>query len=298
MGRIEKAIVLSVLLGVILILAVSMDIGDEGTRVPDVPPAGGSTDVARKLEGGRDQVGPRRPNLEDERGQGSDPALGVVTPRDGRGTEAFDDGYAVEGDVDPVAYDGDAGAADDASRREPAAEGGSALLSSTIEQPGGARDDERRAAPRSTRAGIPADSVLVTVEGLEPTSDVALMRYRFRLGDSFASLADRFYGDPVYERLLERVNEEHASFGEGDEVLVPVYDRMGLGAAPTPTPGATPTVPADGVYVVREGDSLWTISRKTLGKGSRWKEIHQLNMDQLPSADAVRPGMVLRLPAH
>ncbi len=288
MGRIEKAIVLSVLLGVILILAVSMDIGEEGTTVPDVPPANDA--VARGLESTKDQVGPRRPDWDELRGQGSDPALGVNGPASGPASGAANDmgEGALGGDANgPVAADGaaaDDGAGDDAS----------ALLSSTIDQPGADRGPARRAA----REAIPADSVLVTLAGLEPTSDVALMRYRFRLGDSFASLAERFYGDPVYERLLERVNEEHASFGEGDEVLVPVYDRMGLGAAPTPTPGATPTVPADGVYVVREGDSLWTISRKTLGKGSRWKEIHQLNIDQLPSADAVRPGMVLRLPAH
>lgn len=30
-------------------------------------------------------------------------------------------------------------------------------------------------------------------------------------------------------------------------------------------------------YTIKRGDSLWSISKKTLGKGARWTEIAQAN---------------------
>jgi nucleoid-associated protein YgaU len=268
MGRIEKAIVLSVLLGVILILAVSMDRSGGAAGVPDVPPASAELTARgldhKDLEG----VGPRKPDINDLRKQGDDPALASKGPS-----------------AKPVVLEPEAAPKLDAPQPEVGSKP-TALLSAGIEaQP------ER--APESL---LPADSALITLEGLERTSDETLMSYRWTIGDSFAELAERFYGHVDYVTLLQRVNEGNMYRAEGDEILIPVYDLVVLnddvakgGADPLPVAGA-------GQYVVREGDSLWTISKKTLGKGSRWKEIHALNVDKLPRADAVRVGMVLRIP--
>jgi len=51
------------------------------------------------------------------------------------------------------------------------------------------------------------------------------------------------------------------------------------------------------VYVVKDGDSLWTIAAEQLGQGARYKEISKINTDILPDEDSVRAGMRLRLPA-
>ena len=51
-------------------------------------------------------------------------------------------------------------------------------------------------------------------------------------------------------------------------------------------------------YVVKKGDSLWSIAKKheIYGKASGWRRIFDANRDQLKSPDSVRPGMTLKIP--
>ncbi len=71
---------------------------------------------------------------------------------------------------------------------------------------------------------------------------------------------------------------------------------------PPPAIDSFTTARADGssaaqrTYRVRRGDSLWTIARRVLGRGSRWKELYELNRDILPDPHHLKPGMVLKLP--
>ncbi len=70
----------------------------------------------------------------------------------------------------------------------------------------------------------------------------------------------------------------------------------------TPAPRASVPVtqqaakPTQRTYRVRRGDSLWTIARRVLGRGSRWKEIYELNRDILPNPHRLKPGIELKLP--
>ena len=60
-----------------------------------------------------------------------------------------------------------------------------------------------------------------------------------------------------------------------------------------PAPGSYDT------YVVKKGDSLWSIAAKpeVYGKASRWREVFDANRDLLKnSPDRVRPGMTLKIP--
>ncbi len=50
------------------------------------------------------------------------------------------------------------------------------------------------------------------------------------------------------------------------------------------------------VYVVKDGDSLWDISVKWLGKGSRYREIVKLNNSILKGANDLAPNMKLKIP--
>jgi len=49
-------------------------------------------------------------------------------------------------------------------------------------------------------------------------------------------------------------------------------------------------------YVVKEGDSLWSIAAEKLGDGSRYKEISKLNADVLKNDHDLTIGMQLSLP--
>ena len=52
----------------------------------------------------------------------------------------------------------------------------------------------------------------------------------------------------------------------------------------------------DGRYVVKEGDSLWSIAAEKLGNGSRYTEISKLNTDVLKNDHDLTIGMRLSLP--
>ena len=49
-------------------------------------------------------------------------------------------------------------------------------------------------------------------------------------------------------------------------------------------------------YVVREGDTLWSIANRELGSSHRWKNIYALNMNRIPDPDHLRMGMRLNIP--
>jgi len=49
-------------------------------------------------------------------------------------------------------------------------------------------------------------------------------------------------------------------------------------------------------HTVEKGDTLWAISEKTLGNGSRYNEIFEANKPMLTHPDKIYPGQVLRIP--
>ena len=67
--------------------------------------------------------------------------------------------------------------------------------------------------------------------------------------------------------------------------------------APGPTAAGTPAVaPRVEYYVVQRNDSLWVISEKYLGTGTRWKEIARENGISTTNPAPLKPGMKLRIP--
>ena len=62
-------------------------------------------------------------------------------------------------------------------------------------------------------------------------------------------------------------------------------------------PRETESAPQNnGTYTVVKGDCLWNIAKRLLGNGSRYKEIYDLNRDQINNPNLIYPGQVLRLP--
>ena len=64
---------------------------------------------------------------------------------------------------------------------------------------------------------------------------------------------------------------------------------------------ATGTAEASSVqstYTVKSGDTLSRIARELLGNANAYQEIFEANRDQLSDPDKIKPGQVLKIPAH
>lgn len=78
-----------------------------------------------------------------------------------------------------------------------------------------------------------------------------------------------------------------------EKIILAVGNVDGVAAVEDNTAGAG-TEPV--FHTVEKGDTLWAISEKTLGKGSRYNEIFEANRPMLTHPDKIYPGQVLRIP--
>ena len=62
--------------------------------------------------------------------------------------------------------------------------------------------------------------------------------------------------------------------------------------------GTNRPVEREVTYIVQKGDSLSKIAQQHLGDGRKWKEIFELNRDQITNPDLIHPGQVLRIPTE
>ncbi|MEY2786250.1 MAG: hypothetical protein RL277_2462 [Planctomycetota bacterium] len=173
------------------------------------------------------------------------------------------------------------------------------------------------AAPAATIPAVtlPSGALLKTTEGLSPSFDDKRLFYRWQQGDGWVKLAERLYGNGAKFSLLKNANEGRDDIQPGEQILVPIFDVESMAAAPATAAPAEPAAskPATAgdkksskkaalvstggkVHEVKKGESLWKIAKSELGDGNRWKEIYELNKDQMKSPEAVRLGMKLKLP--
>ena len=68
----------------------------------------------------------------------------------------------------------------------------------------------------------------------------------------------------------------------------------GNAAAPVGVSGGGGSFGGGGNYVVRQGDTLWSIANKHYGSGQRWKDIASANPGLTP--EKMRVGMAIVLP--
>ncbi|RCS23192.1 LysM peptidoglycan-binding domain-containing protein [Phyllobacterium salinisoli] len=59
---------------------------------------------------------------------------------------------------------------------------------------------------------------------------------------------------------------------------------------------AKPLQSVDGSVIIRKGDNLWTISKRTYGRGTRYTTIYLANADQIKNPDLILPGQVFSMP--
>lgn len=146
----------------------------------------------------------------------------------------------------------------------------------------------------------PANSLLKTIVGLEPTTSDELMLYTWKQGDSFKSLARTYYGTELQVALLRGANEgvDDAKLAAGARVFVPV--RIANETVPvvkTPEQGKTASTWTGGLYTVQKGDVLGTISKAVYGSTKHWRRIYDANRDVIgDDPNRLKLGMQLRIP--
>ena len=88
------------------------------------------------------------------------------------------------------------------------------------------------------------------------------------------------------------------------EVVADLKVRPSTMKDPTPNRSAAPqqtSAPAAGggtTYTVQSGDTLSKIAKETLGDANAYMEIFNANKDTLSDPDKIKPGQVLKIPAH
>ena len=152
--------------------------------------------------------------------------------------------------------------------------------------------------------------------------------YLAKQNDTFASISRQHYQSDKYERALLQFNRNHPRAAdsvrqdppvlrEGQPVYIPplrVLERQYAAVIPDHIPLPPPVAPApvagqapvssvgaagssQGLYRVRaNGEMLWDIATRTLGRGERWSEIYSLN-SQFNPQQPIPGGYTLRMPA-
>jgi len=135
---------------------------------------------------------------------------------------------------------------------------------------------------------LPQGSILCDAAGLVETPDPQRFRHYVVVGETYESLALRYYGDVSLIGMLQRANDDLREAPSAESVILPAFN-----------PDVNHSGRLSGTtYRVLEGDNLSKISLKFYGdaKEASWDQILQANLHQISSPRDLRPGMVLRIP--
>ena len=152
----------------------------------------------------------------------------------------------------------------------------------------------KRREPKSTQGNASLaraeDLVKTAMKKLLPILNAQV--YHLPLLDTVKQLQDE--NEALKTELTNRRSE---AFKESPQ-LASNDERLGSVERSQPQrPEAASSMPRQRrVYLVKERDSLYNISREVYGDGGRWKEILHANRATLPSAEQLQPGMSLIIP--
>jgi nucleoid-associated protein YgaU len=160
--------------------------------------------------------------------------------------------------------------------------------------------DPARPTPRSTSEREPSE-----IESRTPPSNAEVIHY-VKPGESLWQIAERYLNDGRRWKQIAEANTEHVDENNnvpaGARLVIPsgaALARAAEGGAAsrgidvTPRGGAVPTL-----YTVKAGDNLYKIAQRTLGDGNRYREIYELNRDQMQNENTLKQGMKLKIPAR
>jgi ABC-type amino acid transport substrate-binding protein len=93
-------------------------------------------------------------------------------------------------------------------------------------------------------------------------------------------------------RLMKEINKAIKSYKESE-----MYSKAISKYIPNPGNNSdSESIPSGDSYIIIEGETLSIIAREHLGSADRWKEIYELNKQNLASEDIIYPGQRLLKP--
>lgn len=129
-----------------------------------------------------------------------------------------------------------------------------------------------------------------------PAGGAAVDRHYVQEGDTFSSLAERYYGSAKFVPFLITSNPQIADPNHlriGEIIKIPPQPADGANQSPTLGKGGGPMR----TYHVKPGDSFYQIARDVLGDASRWRELFELNKELVDGDPTrLRVGQTVTLP--
>lgn len=162
-----------------------------------------------------------------------------------------------------------------------------------------------------------------SVSKIQANKPVLPKAYVVCAGDNLAVIARKFYGadegnrktnimkifkansailnslDEIYvgQRLIiPPLSVSNSNYSRNDRSESAVFNK--LKAIGKTVLAANTKRKSSGTYVVKTGDSLWTIAEERLGDGERYSDIFLMNTNILHDEDALVIGMRLKIPAQ
>ncbi|MBZ8133378.1 tetratricopeptide repeat protein [Afifella sp. IM 167] len=145
---------------------------------------------------------------------------------------------------------------------------------------------------------IAAESLVETAPRIEPQKDKDSGRAEPEQKDAATENDMKAATAPAEEPAAKDVKAGEAKTGEAEKAATEA-----AGTAMTAPASNAASAPQDDAsqkdsYLVQPGDSLWTIADRLLGNGEAYRSILEANRDILKNANALRPGMRLKIPGE
>lgn len=122
-----------------------------------------------------------------------------------------------------------------------------------------------------------------------------LASYTVLEGDDMKKISQNFYQSPDMYMFIAQTNgiQNPDIIEVGTKLDIPKLDKKQLLASSLSLPVNNEPI-RETSYIVGEGDVLWDIAVRAYGDGYKWKDVAGAN--NLPTSDAIFPGMILQLP--
>lgn len=114
------------------------------------------------------------------------------------------------------------------------------------------------------------------------------------VGASTSASADIADGGDL-EAMREMFSQAQSALSRPAEVAVGDLGGETSGDGPR-TIEQAPLASTPGAVIIRRGDTLWRISRRTYGQGVRYTTIYLANRSQIQNPDQIQPGQVFSVP--